>query len=203
MSSLDFFAAGDDLMSVFAFLFEQTDVRVFEHYSALGQELREFHSPGEAAAACSAEIAGKPVAVHFHLWSLAVMPQLEVERITLNPDSCGGHTFRYTTRGGGMIQLYVGAVDANARSREKTHFGHNSQARARSWGVDGGVDWVALSKLSNRIQYHVRRRLAVAHLPGRPVLSRAQAMSQQGYALREANNAPWRWDLETGALVGG
>ena len=73
-----------------------------------------------------------------------------------------------------------------------SHFGHQSQVRAKKWDVDKGVNWEALKTVSNRIQYHIRRRLAAGKVPGCPVLAQALELAQAGYALKLATQTPWQ-----------
>ena len=75
----------------------------------------------------------------------------------------------------------------------RSHFGHQSQARARAGEADDGVNW-RLKTFSNRIQYHVRRRLA-AGKAGRPVLPQAMGLARAGYALKLATQTPWAFEL--------
>ena len=116
-----------------------------------------------------------------------------VSRIALDPSKCDGHTFRYTLDGGGVMQLYFGGVHrSNVLTR--SHFGHQSEPRARAWSVASGVDWIAQKKLSNRIQYHLRRRLAVARAGSCAVLLQAYELAQVGYALKVAATSPANYD---------
>ena len=69
------------------------------------------------------------------------------------------------------MQLYFGGICD--RVVTKSHFGHQSQVRAKAWEVDDGVNWEALKTLSNRIQYHVRKRLAAGKAGSMPVLPAA------------------------------
>lgn len=195
MASLDFFAARTDHQALIDFLFENTDARVFESYSEYSQELREFRSFDELAACYPVGVDehGHGAAVLLQLWSPSVMTQLEIRRITLDPGHCQGHTFRYCIEGWGLIQLYLGGI--HERIITKSHFGYNSEKRARAWGHAEEVDWTALAKLSHRIQYHIRRRLAVARVPGRPVLREALELARGGYVLKEAAQSPGRHDL--------
>jgi hypothetical protein len=77
-----------------------------------------------------------------------------------------------------------------------SHFGHQSQVRARKWDVDRGVNWKALKTISNRIQYHVRKRLAAGKVPGCPVLPQAFELARAGYALKQTAQAPWQFELQ-------
>jgi len=195
VANLDFFAAESDQKALVHFLFSSTDVRVFESYSECGQELREFRSLDELASAfpLGEDKHGNGFAILLQLWSPSVMKELEFTRITLRPEKCDGHTFRYRIDGGALIQLYFGGVHEKVIT--KSHFGHNSEIRARKWEVDAGVNWKELKTLSNRIQYHIRKRLAVGKVPGCPVLAQACELARAGYALKLAAQTPWEYKL--------
>lgn len=194
--NLDFFAAEADQRAVLDFLFSSTDVRVFESYSEPGADLREFRSTDELAAAfpLGTDSHGNGKVVLLQLWSPSVMRELTIRRFALKPEHCGGHTFRHTIEGGGLMQLYLGGVCD--RVVTLSHFGHQSQVRAEAWGVDQGVNWEALKKVSNRIQHHIRKRLAAGKVPGCPVLPQALELARTGYALKVASQTPWAFELE-------
>jgi hypothetical protein len=195
MANLDFFATRADHEAVVRFLFDSTDVRVFESYSESDRDLREFRSFDDLAASydVGADPHGHGTAVLLQLWSPSVEPGPNIVRFALDPRRCGGHTFRHKIEGWGLIQFYLGGL--HGRVITKSHYGHNSEARARKWGHDEGVDWAALTRLSNKIQYHVRRRLAVARVPGRPVLTEAYDYARAGYALKDEVASPRTYSL--------
>ena len=122
------------------------------------------------------------------------MQELKITRIALRPETCAGHTFRYRIDGGALIQLYLGGV--HERVVTKSHFGHFSEIGARKWSLDDGVNWQELKTLSNKIQYHIRKRLAIAKVPGCPVLPQALELARSGYALKLAAQTPWQYSLE-------
>jgi hypothetical protein len=93
------------------------------------------------------------------------------------------------------MQLYFEGVCGQVVTM--SHFGHQSQVRAETWNVDHGVNWEALQKVSNRIQYHIRKRLGVGKVPGRPVLAQALGLANAGYALKLATQTPWQFQLQT------
>lgn len=193
--NLDFFAAEADLRAVLDFLFSSTDARVFESYSEYDADLREFCSTDELAAAfpLGTDPHGNGGVVLLQLWSPSVMRDLTIRRFALNPAACDGHTFRHNIEGGGLMQLYLGGVCG--RVVTKSHFGHQSQVRARAWDVDDGVNWGALKTLSNRIQYHIRSRLAAGKAGSRPVLPQALELARAGYALKDATQCPDAYEL--------
>jgi len=195
-ANLDFFAAEADQRAVLDFLFSSTDVRVFESYSEFDAQLREFRTTEEVAITfpLGADPHGNGHAVLLQLWSPSVMHELSIERFALDPAHCDGHTFRHRIDGGGLMQLYLGGVCD--RVVTMSHFGHQSQVRAQKWNVDQGVNWEALKTLSNRIQYHIRKRLAAGKVPGRPVLAQALELARAGYALKLATQTPWQFELQ-------
>ena len=91
------------------------------------------------------------------------------------------------------MQLYLGGVSAQVVT--KSHFGHQSQSRAAAWNIDEGVNWLELKKLSNRIQYHVRKRLAAHKVAACPVLPQAFELAQSGNELKLAVQTPWAYEL--------
>jgi hypothetical protein len=169
-ANLDFFAAEADQKAVIDFLFSANDVRIFESYSEPDTDLREFRSIEELVAAFPLGIDphGNGSAVLLELWSPSVMSELTITRFALDPIKCHGHTFRHRIDGGALMPLYFGGV--HQRVITKSHFGHQSQTRAAAWNLDHGINWEALKTLSNRIQYHIRKRLAAGKFPGCPVL---------------------------------
>jgi hypothetical protein len=195
-ANLDFFAADADQRAILDFLFSSTDVRLFESYSEPDAELREFPTTDDLAAAfpvCS-DPHGNGHAILLQLWSPSVMRDLSIRRFKLDPAHCNGHTFRHNIEGGGLMQLYFGGVCD--RVVTKSHFGHQSQVRAKTWEVDDGVNWKALATLSNRIQYHVRKRLAAGKAGSMPVLPAALRLARAGYALKLATQTPWAYELQ-------
>ena len=124
----------------------------------------------------------------------SVMFELTIERFSLDPAHCNGHNFRHRINGGGLMQLYLGGVCG--RVVTQSHFGHQSQVPAQAWETDDGVNWDALKTLSNRIQYHIRKRLAAGKVPGRPVLQQAMELARAGYALKLATQTPWAFELQ-------
>jgi hypothetical protein len=194
--NLDFFAAEADQRAVLDFLFSSTDVRVFESYSEYDADLREFRSTEEIAATfpLGTDPYGNGGVILLRLWSPSVLRDLTIERFALKPEHCEGHTFRHRIDGGGLMALDLGGVCG--RVVTKSHFGHMSRTRARAWEVDDGVNWEALKTLSNRIQYHIRTRLAAGKVPGRPVLPQALELARAGYALKLATQTPWAFELQ-------
>jgi hypothetical protein len=123
MANLNFFATRPDYERVFAFIYGDTDFRVFESYSEFGQQLREYTSFAALANAYDVgnDLHGNGTAALLQLWSPAVMAKPAIERIKLIPHKCNGFTFRYRITGFGLVQLYLGGVHEQVVT--KTHYG--------------------------------------------------------------------------------
>jgi hypothetical protein len=182
MASIDFYALRDDIRELVHFIFEETDARVFESYSEYDAELREFRSLDELSSAfqLGSDPHGNGSAVLLQLWFPSVMRAVQFERITLK---VAGHSFRYRVSGVGLVQLYLGGESGSVVTA--SHYGHWSEAgaRQRATGDVDAVDWSALSRISGRVQRHIRK-LAVAKVRGRPILPAAFAAMQCGSGLR-------------------
>jgi hypothetical protein len=183
MASIDFYALRDDVRELVRFVFEETDARVFESYSEYDAELREFRSFDELSSAfrLGSDPHGHGHAVSLQLWFPSVMRDVEFERITLK---LKGPSFRYRVSGVGLVQLDLGGQSGSVIS--ESHYGHWSEAgaRQRATGDVDAVNWSTLSRISGRIQRHIRTKLAVAKVRGRPILPAAFAALQGGIGLR-------------------
>ena len=190
MAQLEFFGLNDDHRQIIEFLFTETDVHIFELYSNFGQTLREFKSWGDLQTAfdIGQDKHGHGWATLLSLWSPAVMADPNIRRVKLDPTHCHGFTFRYTIGGWGAFQFYLGGL--HERIITKSHFGHLTERGARARGYVSGVNWPALAKLSNKVRYHISKRLAVAKVPGRPVLPEAYKLYLEGCELKEAAEHP-------------
>jgi hypothetical protein len=179
MASLDFYALKDDMCALIHFIFRETDLRVFESYSAYDSELREFRSFEELSAAFTLGISTGGT-VLLQLWSPTIIRKVEFERIALKVP---GHSYRYRILGVGLIQLYFGG-ESNGIITE-SHYGHWSEAgaRQRSTGDPKTVDWGALSKISGCVQRQLRKK-ALAKIRGRLILPVAFMALQRGVVLR-------------------
>ena len=197
MANLDFFAIRPDLEQLFAFLFAETDFQVFESYSEFGQPIRRFASFEDLCATFDVghDKHGNGTAALLQLWSPSVMPKQQIERINLDPNKCDGFTFRFRISGVGLVQLYLGGI--HDRVITKSHYGHFSERGAARWGDISSVNWNALSKLSGKVQRHIRRKLGVAKVPGRPVLPGAFKLNIEGFELKEAAQTPWAYAAAT------
>ena len=70
---------------------------------------------------------------------------------------------------------------------EYSHFEQSSPM------VQNGINWPIFKKLSGKIQYHIRGRLAVAKLPGHFVLADAMEHAKRGLLLVRHQLLRWRF----------
>ena len=194
MPQLEFFALREDQLAVLKFILTETDIQIFEHTSRPDSELRQFRTPEEVDNAYSLGIDehGNGLAATLALWSPGVMPQLETVRIDFDPKRVRHARFRYEPRAGGLMQLYLGGQKELVIT--KSHFGYRSEKGARAWGVGEGVDWDGLTRLGRRIQYRIRK-MAVAKVPGRPILpGAAKLWQEEGLLLKQSFGQPYHWE---------
>lgn len=180
--NLDFFAARPDLDALLGFVFNESECRVFECYSIPGRPLVEFASTAEALQAFDH---GANAHLGLMLYTQAMKGRCSIRRIDLNRDLFPDTPWRETIEGWGLIQLDLVGV-RNGRL-DHCHTNHSSEARARAWAATCPArcpveewDFAAVSRVSNRINRHIRTRLAVAKLGSRPVLPAAQALFAAG-----------------------
>ena len=123
----NFLATKSDKMNVLNYLFENTDLQVFDSYSEYGQEICQYRSTTEIATKFDLENGGQ-FAVIFQLWSPRFGGEVMFRRIELKPRYCNGHTFRYATGGWGLIQLCLGGCQKN--SLHHSNIGHFNERGA-------------------------------------------------------------------------
>ena len=93
------------------------------------------------------------------------------------------------------MRLYLGGVCGRAIT--KSNFGHPSSLWAERRGRKG-IDWEAFKTISNRITYHIRKRLAVGKaVPGCAVLPEAMKLAMAGYALKQMIQNPFQYELQS------
>lgn len=193
MPQLEFFAARDDQLNLLGFIF-QDGIRVLEHSSRPDSECREFHSPEEIDQSFPPGVGRMVAGPYLALWVPSAISSVSFRRIDFDPARVKNARFRYEPESGGLMQLYLGGVSGSVLG--KTHFGHNSEARALKWNIQSNVNWPELMRVSRRIQSHIRNRMAVEKVPGRPILEQAAQLRREGWLLKEETNARYHWEPE-------
>lgn len=162
----DFFATESDKIDLLNYIFNETDLKIFDLSSAYGENIFEYKTASDIATKFDLQNGGK-FALTFQLWSPRFKADPIFRRVDLDPKYCKGHTFRYATEGLGLIQLYFGGIHNNSIS--SSHIGHLTQKRALifekdnpSMGKANSWDWQEIEKTSRQLKYQIHNnKLAV------------------------------------------
>ena len=181
MPNCDFYALADDCERVLDFVFEQPGWVLHELASENDSPVRTFSST-------HAILATHPLCLrplHFQLYSPAMGGAVLHRKIVLRPGAVPGATFRFSTDGWGLIQLYLGVLRKDG-SLTACHTHHNSLTRAQRWtqtvSDQGSVeswDWPAVSRMSGRLVRFIRKA-ADSKQWSRPVLPSAHTAQVAG-----------------------
>src|SRR3954471_21608233 len=123
----DFFASKSDKIDLLDFIFKETDLKLFDAASSYGQEIKEYKNTKEIVAKFDLENGGQ-LSVTFQLWTQYFGGDILFRKVELNPKHCDGHSFRYSTDGWGLIQLYFGGQKDNILFH--SHIGHFTEKGA-------------------------------------------------------------------------
>jgi hypothetical protein len=188
MANLDFYATVKDHEVVLGDLFREGDVRIFESYSALDRDLREFTRPAEIIDELQKAERTRH-AVLLQLWAPATSAKLEIQRFSVSVE---GHTHRHRIAGWGLMQLYLSKETHT--EIPPSHFGHFGKKAAAKQsadplspppnpGTEVDWDWELLQRISRRIQYRIRGRFSAMKIGSRPVLHNAVDMMRDSRLL--------------------
>lgn len=184
----DFYADQTDKLTILDFIFNETDLQVFDLFSPYGQNISQYKSSKEVTAKFDL-VNGDKFAVTFQLWTPRHKGKPVFKKVDLDPKRCNGHTFRYSTDGWGMIQLYFGGVKNNLLSL--SHIGHFSEKDAAKWEgtnkFNGNIkdwDWKEVQATSKKLKQYIHSKLAVTKFGRTDVLFGATKLYGQGVELR-------------------
>lgn len=184
----NFYADLNDKIDVLNFIFNQTDLKIYDSNSTLGQEICEYHSSAEIAEKFDL-IYGNKFAVTFCLYSPRHKGKPIFRRIDLDPKHTKGPKFRYSTDGWGLIQLYFGGIQENILNH--SHIGHfnekgalNNEATIPSNGQVDQWDWREIQKTSRLLKNEIHNKMAVRKMSSLGVLAGAATLADQGIELR-------------------
>jgi hypothetical protein len=174
MAQRSFYVRGGDLKAVMSFIFDQSEITVYEAYSRYDSELRVFHSLTELESAY--DLSGTS-SVLLRLCSSAVSSPPAVQRFQLE---LPGHSFRHVVEDMGLMQIDVPKQDEDDLRYSTFSHWNERGARERFGSAADAYDWAALRRVSGRIQRHVFNRLAAAKLFNCAILGDAYACLGQG-----------------------
>ena len=184
--SVSFFANIDDLSDLLTAVFQLPEITVYQTYSAIDQPLMCCGQPQDVLSLIQT---GES---QFSFWAHTVMPMPNMKPISLNK---GGT--RTTIEGCGLYSLHVGYMDSSALCVSTLAWYTEAGARAKCSVQPGpdAVDWAAHKKLGTKLQSLVRRKLQVASVAGRSILSGALHAHQNGAHLKEHKNSPNEYSI--------
>ena len=184
----EFFADKADKLEILDFIFKETDLHVYDLGSPYGQEICEYKTIDEISSKFDLDN-GDKFAVTFQLWTPRHRGKPLFRKIDLDPKHCNGHTFRYSTDGWGLIQLYFGGLRNNELNQ--SHIGHFNESGAlkneSSTTFNGKVnawDWAEIQATSRKLKYQIHKKLATRKIGSFGVLSGADKLEKQGIKLR-------------------
>src|SRR2546430_2593972 len=103
MANLDFYAAVGDHEALLVGLLQYGDVRIFESYSELDSDLREFTEVDQILDELRQARAPR-LAILLQIWVPAASAKIEIERFSV---TVAGYAFRHRIAGWGLMQLYL------------------------------------------------------------------------------------------------
>lgn len=184
----NFFADKADKLQILEYIFSETDLQVYDSYSSYGQEICNYKSVEDISTRFDL-INGDKFAVAFQLWTPRHGEQPIFRKVDLDPNRCDGHTFRYSTDGWGLIQLYFGGLKNNELNQ--SHIGHFNEAGAlkneASNKFNGKVnlwDWREIQKTSRHLKYQIHNKLAIRKFGSFGVLPGADKLEREGVKFR-------------------
>lgn len=176
----NFYASKVDKLALLDYLFTETDLRLYDLYSAFGEEVCEYGNAKEVVQKFDLDTGGS-FATTFQLWSPRFGAMPEFIRIDLNPLKCEGYTFRFRTSGWGLIQLYFGGQQNGVLAN--SHIGHFNEKGAlvkEAAGVSATSrvaqwNWMEITATSRKLKrlIHLKwsaNKLESEGVPSNPVL---------------------------------
>lgn len=190
----DFFADEQDKMELLNFIFDNTQLQVFDADSPYGQKITEYKSTDDIRAKFDLQN-GRQYSITFKLWMPSFKGKPIFNKVSLDPKYCKGHTFRYATNGWGLIQLYFGGLHKYPGELHQTlnhsHIGHFNEKGALGRDHDNHInghakdwDWKAIEQTSRQLKYLLHQKLAVKKDGTRGILKGALQLESQGVVLR-------------------
>jgi hypothetical protein len=126
---------------------------------------------------------------HFNFGHQDIKANLFSEELTLTQNVAKENTFRYSTEGWGLIQLYFGGLKNSELNQ--SHIGHFNEAGAlrneRAATFNGKVsdwDWTEIQATSRKLKYQIHNKLATRKIGSFGVLPGADRLEKQGIKFR-------------------
>ena len=160
----NFFADKTDKLEILDFIFKETDLQVYDLGSLYGQEICEYKTVEEILSKFDLDN-GDKFANTLQLWTPRHKGKPIFRKVDLDPKRCKGNTFRYSTEGWGLIQLYFGGLKNSELNQ--SHIGHFNEVgalRNESATIFNGKvsdwDWTEIQSTSRKLKYQIHNKLA-------------------------------------------
>ena len=98
----DFFADESDKIDFLNYIFNETDLQIYDLSSEFGEEICQYKNIEDIVSKFDLKN-GSKFSNTFQLWSPRFKGKADFKKVELNPEYCRGHTFRYATEGWGLI----------------------------------------------------------------------------------------------------
>jgi hypothetical protein len=184
----NFFADKIDKLQILEYIFQDTDLQIYDANSLYGQEICDYKSVEEISSKFDL-VNGDKFALTFQLWTPRHNGKPIFRKIELDPKRCSGHTFRYSTEGWGLIQLYFGGLKNDQLNQ--SHIGHFSEKAALKWedvnSFNGKVrnwDWKEIQMTSKTLKHQIHTKMAIQTIGTMGVLPGADLLEKAGKRLR-------------------
>jgi|SRR5436190_11486682 len=184
----DFFADNIDKLQILEFIFKETDLQVYDLSSQYGQDVFEYKNLNEISSKFDL-VNGDKFSVAFQLWTPRHKGNVLFRKIELDPQHCNGHTFRYSTEGWGLIQLYFGGLKNNELNQ--SHIGHFNEKGAKKReeinsfnGQVSNWDWKEIQITSRKLKYQINNKMAIRKVGSFGILKGADELQATGIKLR-------------------
>jgi hypothetical protein len=184
----NFFADKTDKLQILEYIFQDTDLQIYDLSSPFGQEICNYRNVEEISSKFDL-VNGDKFAVTFQLWTPRHKGKPVFRKIELNPNHSNGHTFRYSTDGLGLIQLYFGGLKNNELNH--SHIGHFTEKAALRWedrnsfnGKVSSWDWTEIQLTSKKLKHQIHNKMAVTKLGTIDILSGADKLEKERISFR-------------------
>jgi hypothetical protein len=184
VAQLDFYANSSDILEVIDYMFELSPMRLFEAYSRIDHEIREFKSSKDILA--SSHMNDNHGGIFVRGWWEPVTSKPFVKTFDLKPN-IGKH--RQSLEGVGTFQLLQGRphdLADNALNLSRfTHWDEKGALQRSNFSDNdvGEVNWAEFKSLSGKLHRHLRNKMSQAKLFKRPILKGAYSDLENGSKL--------------------
>lgn len=188
MPNCDYYGTLEDHEELLGWLFSESACHVYELASGFEKELNRFSSASEVLAQFDRRYTNgeRWKSVELQLYVIGASPPFSPRRVSLDPERCGGSTYRYAAEGWGLVQLYL--QRPTSAGLDCSHTNHFTQKRAEALATMeeraklAAWNFKAITAFSSRFNRKIKS-LSVGKLESRPVLPGALSVFQSGIPL--------------------